>query len=214
VENFPSNSREPRPVPEEKTDEKRVQKVIEGTVVRRKKTIGQRFSELFFSHGQEVVGYIVNSVLIPAAKDMLVDAVSQGIERMAFGEERSTRRSSSRHTGVFGGNSQVNYNRYSTGPSRRTEGTYGTGVSRRPRGHNFDDVILPSRAEAEDVLEQMSNILDKWEQVTVRDLYELVGENFHHTDEKHGWTNLRDAGVRRLGSGGYLLDLPKTEPLD
>lgn len=211
---FPSNSREPRASKVEKPDKDPVLKVVEGRVVRRKKPLGKRFSEIFFGGDTKgVVEYIVNDVLIPAAKDTITDAVSQGIERMIFGESRSGgRRPSSRQGAFGGGSSSINYSRYAT--SGRRDETTRPPMSRRARGsHDFDEIILASRAEADDVIEQLFDVLEKYDQVSVKDLYELVGENYHHTDEKWGWTNLRGAGVTRTG-GGYLLNLPKTEPLD
>lgn len=56
--------------------------------------------------------------------------------------------------------------------------------------------------------------VNKYGQTSVRDLYELVGEPFHHTDEKWGWTDLESAGVRRVGHDSYLIVLPEIEPLD
>jgi hypothetical protein len=214
MENFPSNSREPRVEVKEPTEEKRVQKVVEGSVVRRKKPIGRQFSEIFFGErAKNVLEYVVMDVLIPAARDMVYDSFTQGVQRAIYGGNRPPMRSNTRQSAFGGGgNSQVPYNRYSTptGPSRRDERAP---MSRRARtNHDFDEIVIPSRAEAEDVIDQMFQMLERYGQVSVKELYELVGENYHYTDEKWGWTDLRGAGVRRIADG-YLLDLPRTEPL-
>lgn len=59
----------------------------------------------------------------------------------------------------------------------------------------------------------MFDLIGKFEQATVEDFYELVGETSQYTDSKWGWTDLRDVGVIRSG-GAYLLNLPKPIPLD
>lgn len=213
MENFPSNSREPRKSEPIKREEKVVLRVVEGDVVRRKKSLTTRFREMFLGDDTKgVFEYVLGDVLVPALKDMITDSVSQGMERLIFGNARPNNRRGGSRPGAFGNNSgPVNYNRYAG--SNRESSQSGT-MSRRARAsHDFDDIILATRGEAEQVIDQLTSILEKYEIVSVRDLYETVGVEFHHTDEKWGWTNLREARVTRV-SNGYLLDLPKTEPID
>lgn len=72
---------------------------------------------------------------------------------------------------------------------------------------------MPTRVEAEEVIDRMFDLVSQYEMVTVADLYDLVGLANNYTDEKWGWTDIRGAGVSRI-KGGYLLDLPRPEPLD
>lgn len=217
VEEFPANSRrarEPQPA-EEKTETKRVEQVVTGDVVRRKKPLGKRFTETFIGgDARGVVAYIVMEVLMPAAKDTIADVVTQAVERTLFGEARST----SRRTGARPGNSSgyTSYNRYSSPSSAvsRREDPRERLMSRRARGsHDFDEIILATRVEAEEVVDRLFDLVARYEQATVADLYGLVGQTSDYTDEKWGWTDIRGAGVTRIRNG-YLLDLPKPEPLD
>jgi hypothetical protein len=218
VDDYPPNSRksrEPKVEPTLPEPEKRAEKVVEGEVVRRKKPLGRRFTETFFSgSGRGVVSYIVLDVLLPAAKDTIADVVSQGIERMLFGEARSvSRRTGSRPSGSSG---YVSYNRYSSQPpsASRREDPRSTDISRRARAtHDFDEIILATRAEAEEVIGRLFDIVSKYEAATVADLYELLGITSKFTDDRWGWTDIRGAGVTRVRNG-YLLDLPRPEPLD
>lgn len=212
MEELRGNSHRQRrePAVEEPTD-KKLEKVVTGDVSRRKKPLGKRFTEtLFGGDGRGVLQYILLDVLVPAAKDTIADVVSQGIERALFGEARSSsRRTGPRNPGSSG---HVSYNRYSGSPltGRREEPRE---VSRRARGnHDFDEIILATRVEAEEVLHRMDDLLRKYETVSVGDLYELVGVDSSYTDEKWGWIDLADAGIRRVNRG-YLLDLPKPESL-
>jgi hypothetical protein len=218
VDEFPSNShkaREPKLVVPPKTEEKRAERVVEGEVVRRKKPLGKRFTETFFSgDARGVFSYILVDVLLPAAKDTIADAFSTGIERMLFGEVRSaSRRTGSRPSGSGG---FVSYNRYSS-PNQnapRREDPRNTGISQRARAsHDFDEIILATRAEAEEVIGRLFDIVARYETATVADLYELVGEEAKFTDDKWGWTDVRGSGVTRVRNG-YLLELPRPEPLN
>lgn len=209
--NYPGNSRKARDEGKEPEKVKKVEKVISGDVTRRKKPWGRRFIETFVGgdNAGGVLSYIIQDVLVPAAKDTITDVVTQGIERTLYGETRN--RGSSRRLGP----SYTSYNRYSSvrSPLQRREEPRPE-MSRRARAiHDFDEIVLATRAEGEEVIDSMFEILKQYDAVTVSDLYELIGQSGNFTDEKFGWTDLRGAGVTRI-KGGYLLNLPRTEALD
>lgn len=217
MESFPPNSRETkRPTkstdPVEKTEDKKVERVVASEVVRRKKPLGKRFLETFIGgDAKSVAHYVIFEVLLPAAKDTAADAVSQGIERMLFGEVRSSsRRTGARPSGASG---YTSYNRLpsaQSGPRRDDP----RGPSRQARArHDFDEIILATRVEAEEVIDRLFDLVDRYQSATVADLYELVGVSGNYTDDKWGWADIRGAGVTRVRNG-YLLDLPRPEPLD
>lgn len=88
-------------------------------------------------------------------------------------------------------------------------------MSRRSRAaHNFDEIILETRMEAEEVIERMAEYVERYDQASVSDLYQLVGVTGSFADEKWGWKDLRAASVTRVRNGGYLLDLPRPIELD
>lgn len=217
MENYPSNSKTKVQTEgtESKTSakpEKRVEQITTGSVTRRKKPLGRRFAETFGGgDAQGVIAYIAQDVLLPAAKDMVADAVSQGIEKMLFGDARTTKsRSGSTRTN---GNSYTSYNRYAVNPGHRREEPRRE-MSRRARAtHDFDEIVLDSRAEAQSVLEQLFALVEEYDAATVADLYEMVGQTGSFTDEKWGWTDMRGASVTRV-KGGYLLDIPRPEIID
>jgi hypothetical protein len=213
MEDYPPNSDHAKEEPATEPA-KKVEKVIEGEVIRRKKPLSKKFSEIFIGGDSRSVGsYILYDVFIPAAKDTLADMMSQGVERMLFGETRSTsRRPYHRRNG---GSGYVSYNQYSrqTPPwdDRREPSR---GPNRKARAtHDFDEIILPNRSDAEGVIDRLFELVSKYESATVADLYELVGITESYTDGKWGWTDIRGAGVTRVRNG-YLLDLPRPEPLN
>lgn len=214
MEEFPSNSREQKPVPEPK-EEKVTRKVVTGDVIRRRKPLGSRMREMFLGDDTKgVVQYVVQDVLVPALKDMIAEAGSQGLERAIFGESRGGGRSTVGRSSSFGGSNHTNYRQYSSPAQPRREEKATNSRYRASRTMNdFEEVILPSRVEAMKVLEELRKGIAQYEAVTVRALYELIGVEFHHVDEKFGWVDLSDAGFRRISSG-YLLVLPRPEALE
>lgn len=202
---FPTNSRKQKA---QSVEPKKVERVIEGEVVRRKKPLGRRMKETFIGgDARSVWGVIALDVLIPSAKDMFADAITQGIERMIWPDARP----SSRRSGRYQNQGHIAYNRMS---SSRREEPRRQEISRRGRANfNFDEIILPTRVEAEEVIDRMFDLVAKYETATVADLYDLCGIESKYTDDKWGWVDIRGAGITRV-SGGYLLDVPRPEPLD
>lgn len=217
---YPSNSRTGKTEASEEdrkeasAEEKNIKRVTQGEVVRRKKSLGKRFRETFVGgDAKGVWGYVVLDVLIPAAKDMVADAMSTGVERMLFGEVRSSsRRGGSRRGGSPYGH--VAYNRMSSSNGPPWDREPRREFSRRARSsHDFDEIILETRGEAEEVIDRLFDLVSRYEVATVEDLYELVGITGNYTDRKWGWTDIRGAGVSRVRNG-FLIDLPRPEPLD
>ena len=199
---YPANSRKSRTAPPEREP---VEKVTTTDVVRRKHGTGAKFFRTFFSEDSDTVfSYVVMEVLLPAAKNMVSDAVSQGIERMLFGDARPRTGQRQGYTNYSNRFAQ----RYGTGtPVARTD------MTRQARAtHDFSDIIIGSRAEAEDVLDRLRDLINTYEVATVSDLYDLVGLTGEFTDDKWGWYDLRSAAVRAV-RGGYLLHLPRTQPI-
>ena len=200
---FPSNAHKNR---EKKEEPKKIEKVVTGKVVTRKKPLGKRILETFVGEDVgNVYSYVLYDVLIPAAKSMIYDSVKGGLEMRLFGEKQGSR------TRRDQGRSYVSYNNYSDSrrPSDRREMTH----QNRAR-HNFEEIILDSRGEAEEVLSHLVDLIVDYGQATVSDLYDLVGIAENFTDRRYGWGDLRHASVGGRTRDGYLLNLPKPILLD
>lgn len=200
---FPPNSDASKRIPPE---EKKVERVTSADARRRKKPLRKQFSETFVSgDAKTAVNYVLFDVLIPAAKDMIAEAGAAGIEKLIFGDSRRRRGSTPPQSGPTG---YVQYHRMAQQPAPQRA------LSRRARAvHDFDEIVLSSRTDAEEVIDRLFDLVGRYDSATVADLYELVGLSSSHTDHKWGWRNLRGAGVSRVRDG-YLLDLPEPEPLD
>lgn len=204
MEQFPPNSvKSKAPEPEEK----KIERVTTSDPTRRKKGLAKQFQSTFFGGDFKTASnYVVFGVLIPAAKEALVEAGSAGFEKLIFGD--SKRRGGMRSGGPLG---YVSYNRM--GQSQQSPAVARPALTQRGRAqHDFDEIVLESRQEAEAVLDQLYDLLSKYDEVTVSDLYELTGIKSTHVDKQWGWSNLKGSGVSRV-RGGYLLDLPEPSHL-
>lgn len=211
-EKYPSNSLKKRIIPVE-GEEKKLEKIITGNVVKKKKPFFKRVAEVFIGEDVGNVGsYIVWDVLIPAFKSTVSEMVTSGVEMLMFGEARSSRTRRER------GKSYVSYDKAYYGSDRNRPRTN----ERRERRElstatrarqNFDEIILDSRGEGEEVLSRLTDLCVDYGQATVADLYQMVGITDQFTDNKYGWTSLANASVVRVRDG-YLIELPRPILLD
>jgi hypothetical protein len=209
MEDFPPNSQKAKATdpPREKLDP-----VTSAETVRRKKGLGRQFKNTFFSGtARDAAEFMVVDIVVPAVRDMFSDALQSGIERLIYGDRSSGTRHRSRSPLGSQSPGHVDYRGMSTSPSRASQPRM---LSRRAKArHNLDELIIPSRQEAEEVIDRMFDVLSRYGVVSVADLYELTGVQSSHTDMKWGWNNLRGAKAVRLRQGGFLLDLPEPEAL-
>lgn len=199
---LPSNSDKIKKPPV--TEDRKVEQVTSEPAQLRKKSLGKKFKETFIGGDAKEAGkYAVLQVLVPAAKDALADALTQGFEKVIFGESRGGPR---RRSPTGGNGGYVAYNRMSQGGNPRS-------MSSRARAtHDFGEIILPTRQDCEDVLDRLFDIAGKYESVTVADLYDLVGIRSTSVDKTWGWTDLRGTQIAKVRSG-YMLDISDPEEL-
>lgn len=201
MEQYKSNSHKSKA--EARNNEKRVEKVVKGKVKTKHKKGITKLSEVFISEdAANVKSYIFMEVLVPAMKKAISDIVTDGIDMILYGE---TGRSGKRRSN----SSYVSYSSYS---SRRDDRRPERGTRTR-NGYSLDDIILESRGEAEEVLSRMDELIEAYGEASVADLYDLIGVTCNYTDNKYGWTNIRNAEPVRVRDG-YMLKMPKVLPLD
>jgi len=203
MEEFPPNSHKSQ----NPKKEKQIVKVVTTDVITRKKPLGRKFKEIFFGGDfKSTAFYVTTDVILPAIKNMIVDASIGGIERVVYGETRSQRRRSSSEY-----RPRVSYNNPMAREPRDRSGRLPDQPPVRGR-HDADQLILANREEAELVVERLGDILDQYEVASVADLYELIGAQSSHIDHKWGWTSIKSVEIKQLREG-YLLDLPPAEPI-
>src|SRR3954451_2689442 len=193
------------------SDERRtkIEQVTSATAEQRKKGLGGRFKETFIGGSARDAGeYMMMEVIIPSVRDLMAEAVHSLTDRMIYGNQRPRRGTT---TSSYSGLGHVDYQGMSR--SNRPPTTRTLSQTSRAR-HDFGEIVIPNRQEAEEVLDRLYDVLSQYGSVPVANLYALTGIQSSHADHKWGWTSLRGAKVARLRNGGYLLDLPNPEPLD
>lgn len=206
MQDFPPNSAKAK-VPDEP---KNVARVTSAEPDRRKKRLGRQFKDTFIGgNARGALHYMLAEVVVPAIQDTLIEAFQSGVERLIRGESARPRRGTP--PSGYGSVPHVSYNSISRGPMSTGKSAQRT-ISRQSRARQeFDEIVIASRQEAEEVIDSMFDILTRYGSVSVADLYTLVGFRAEHTDHKWGWTQLRGANAVRQRKGGFLLDLPDPE---
>lgn len=176
--------------------EKRTEKVVAGNVKQRKKSgLSKAGSMLAPGDVESVKDYILMDVLVPSIKRAISDIVCNGI-KILLGEPVQSNKSSAP-------GARVNYRQYYPVEERRDYA--------RPRAqaqYSYDDVIFDNRGDAEEVLYRMEELLERFDVVSVADLFDMAGISSNYTDNKYGWTDLRSARVERVHDG-YRINLPR-----
>ena len=177
----------------EEKERKQLEKIVSGTVKTRKKNGFSKFFGNFISEDTtSIKSYVVKDVVIPTIKK----AISETVDMVLYGGSNKNRSNASR----------ISYRSYYDEPRLRAD------TNSVRTGYTYDDIILESRGEAEQVLCQMNDLIDTYGVVSVADLFDLVGISGNYTDNKYGWTNIRNAEVKRVRDG-FMLDMPKALPI-
>ena len=196
MEIYQSNSHKSKEMIEEPAveEKKKVEKVVVGAVKTKKKSgLSKVFKNLVSEDAKDIKTYLVGDIIVPTIKKTISDTV----DMILFGGSRRSRSNVSK----------ISYRSFYDEPRTRD-----IRESTPTVGYSYDDIILASRGDAEEVLSQMNDLIDTYSIVSVADLYDLVVITVNYTDNKYGWTNLRNAEVVRTRDG-YALKLPRACPI-
>lgn len=184
---------------EESTEKKRVGKVVSGKAKLKKKNEVRKLADIFIAEDiHTVTNSLLMDILFPAFKKTIFDMITNGAEMLVYGETGRSRKHSDR--------GYTSYRDYAERSERRE--------SRARTRFDYDDVSFEYRGDAEEVLDRMKDTLDEYGMVRVTDLYDMAGFTAPYTAERYGWTNLRDAEVRRTRDGDYVIRLPRAMAID
>lgn len=203
--NVKPNSHKYKAEQKEANERPKLDKVVTGNVKVKKKNELSKFADVFIAEdAANVKSYILMDVLVPAIKKAVSDIIVNGIDMLLYGETGHSRKKS-------GTSGNVSYTRFYD--ERKDDGRRMNNTRSRS-GYSYDSITLESRAEAEEVLLRMEEIIDMYGTVRVADFYDLVGVTGDYTDNKYGWTNIRSAEVTRTRDGEYAIRLPKALPIN
>jgi len=184
------------------TIEKKASKIVSGPVKTKQKSELSKVASTFIAEDvSNVKSYIIWDVLIPAAKNTILDIIIDSAN-MFFGGSKSRKTTNNNYN-------KVAYNSRFIGSENSRPAERRGPIMR----YSMLDITVPNRGEAEKVIRQMRDSLEEYGEVSVGDLYDFCGIDGDYTDYKYGWVNLESARAVRTRDG-YLLDLPKIIPLN
>lgn len=205
MEQYTGNSLKSREAAENKPEEKKVEKVVKGTAkVKKKSELYKIASSIVCDEVTSVKEYIIYDVIIPAIRDTISDVIIGSVNLLFHGDAKAGRKG-------YGTNaSKVSYRSFYNDKRDRDRD--------RDRDRSvivsYDDIALTSKADAEEVLDRMDEMIDQYGVATVADLFEMVGESGNgYTDRNYGWTSLRTASIFRDRHGDYRFKLPRACPI-
>lgn len=218
MDEFPPNSQRAKgrpkgPAPEQpKADEgPKVQRVTQNEAIQRKRGIGSRFKQTFIEgNARMALNYMVGDVIIPTIQDAMIEALQGGIERVIKGDTQPRKSTApSAYSTIPRTNYQSQFRSPNAAPPQQRS------ISPQSRSmHNFGEILLESRQEANDVIEMLYETLSRFGTVKVADLYTMTGIQSSHVDHQWGWDNLRGTKAVRQRNGRFLLDLPEPTALN
>jgi len=210
---FPSNSQNPKGKPEAPDEKPRVEKVVKGPVIQKKKPIGERIRGIF-ARGEfkQAISFVTVDVMIPAIRDLVVDATSKGIERLVYGDTRPRRARGhgAATTTLVSYNDPVNRYSASQHPAMLPKQPPRGGLPSRSRAQG--DILLVDKDDAQATLDMLCTLVEQYEVASVADLNDMLGLPATYVDNSWGWTNLAGSRIVQTREG-YLLQLPPIEQL-
>lgn len=233
-EEYPSNSHTSRlkpPVPvspppttsqtpqsqKPEAERPKAEKVIEGTAVKQRKTVGSRLRKIFTGVSpKDIFDDVLEQAIIPGIKGLLRDSADRALDRwLGNGPLGSNPNARAVVTNV----AHVAYNRISTPTSVPVN--YRDNLTRPPmamsrRGQatfDFSEIEFANRRDASIVLDLMYDRLQNYGTVSVAEFYGWADVQGNFTDRNYGWRDLTGAGPTSTGRGTYILNLPYPVPI-
>lgn len=187
---------------------KKMAPIVKGPVIQQKPSIMSKLKDSFLGEGGNVGDFIVFDILVPAFRNTVSD-MGFGLIDMFFGGGRNRGRDYDNRVMRDRGRSYISYNSVSDRDRRNDRRDVDRGDRAR---HEFGNIVYTSRAEAEDVLSHLVDLTIEYGEATVAAFYEFSNIESSHTDDRYGWTNLRDAYTDRVRNG-FVIRFPQTRPL-
>ena len=206
------------PAPKELAEKPKV-KPVEGTVAVKKPPLASKVKSAIIAEDLgEVREYLFWDILVPTLKDTVVSLIKNGVEALFYGS------ASTKQSGKPASSASYSGYYYS---GRYQQGNKAAGPfedwrrSKRGAGYDLSQIVykgrdgrggMDAKRQAEEVLDQLVELTMAYGFARVADFYELSRYPSDYTDNSLGWYELSEARVVRV-PGGYILDLPKPEPL-
>lgn len=153
---------------------------------------------------KDVGSGLMGDVIIPAFKNMLYDFITSGSSQMIFHDDRGVKR----------GNTRRKSRDYNSIYDDDTRASY-SGSRIRTRRNIVQDIVLNTRQDARDIIDELSENIDHYGFTTVADYYECCSQTPRPQDNNYGWDRASFKGVHiEAAGGGFVIDFPRPIPID
>ena len=148
---------------------------------------------------------VLKEVVIPTIIDGLRDAIYAATDYILYGGGQRSR----------GGDRRGHRSGYTEYSKKGQQKNRGGGRSRSSPSASAYYFTFDVRTDAEKVLEQMRDVADQRDFVTIMEMFAIARrQTSNYTYNDWGWYDLRSALVRRTNDGRFYLDLPKPVPIE
>ena len=188
-------------------EKKEVRKVADARV--RKQGLVKRLAKSIVEDSIETARErAIEDIIVPGFKGLIFDTITEMFDVLLFGGggDRPYYSSNRPH---FNSRRQekTSYTDYYRDGSRRADVR-----GRRESLYEPDEIIVDTRTEARNALDELDFAIRKYGQASVADFYDIVGVTGDWTDNQYGWTNLRGASIKPVRNG-FMIILPRTQVL-
>jgi len=196
--------------PELRTDKKVKDIKPVANAKKAKKTTLQIFKDSFIADEiGDLREYIIKDLVVPMIKDAIVDGIGNSLSMILYGEKSDYRRGYGSRYYSDRSPSGIRRYDYSRGYSYKESRAREEDERRYAKAQQWEPLECESRQEALDILEQMSDILEEYDSVSIADMYDLGGVSTRPEDNNYGWRSLTSAHIRETRHRTYIIDMPR-----
>lgn len=180
---------------------KKERQKVDYTITKKQKTFSQKLKEAVFGEDvKNVPEHVFFNIIVPNVMRMFGDSI-QGALSMTFRglggrRDRDRDRDDSPYR-------SYDYSRPYRDERRRTQSA---------ANPDFSNFVFSSRDGVFDKIENLEDLLDTYDYVTVADVKSELGESPRAVDRKWGWKSVRDFDADPA-DGGYILVAPRAKYL-
>lgn len=188
----------------EVVESKHTKNIANGKLVK-KSVFGRIIDGLISDDAGDVGDYILTEKIIPWISDLIVETIYTSAQVIFRGKKNVT---SSRSFGP--GRGGFNYNRVSS------NSIFGRDPRDRDRDDNslylprrdYKNIMLDNIAQAKDVIEELADIIEQDDSVSLLQLYDICGVKPESTDSNYGWYSIKGFDYMPC-TNGCILKVPK-----
>ena len=176
----------------------------------------KKIKKLFFQEDlKSTIKHMFTNVIVPSIKRTFNESVSKGVAWMLYGQNGTPITNGSRNVPY------VNYTSYYSQPMVQKQQPPSIQATPANSLSAINNIIFTEYGDARLVLQQMTDIVNRYGVVSITDFYDAVKTytgnpniKSDYTGGKYGWRNLNNAKIVDRGGGTYSIEFPTVVLID